>query len=85
MLFSDGTEELFFNIHQNNFIFDRQIDAINAIFGDINFTTHPQIQFKLSSPEGQVVLKDFSTVLSPKSGESSFTLTNMGYHYDNLM
>ena len=85
VLFSDGTEELFFNIHQNNFTFDRQIDAINAIFGDINFTTHPQIQFKLSSPEGQVVLKDFSTVLSPKSGESSFTLTNMGYHYDNLM
>lgn len=85
VFYSDGSEESLFNIHDNNFTFNRKVDAVNVLFGDTNFTTHPQVKFELYSAEGKVILNDFSAVLSPKSGPTSFSIVNPRYQYDNLM
>ena len=85
IFYSDGSEETLSNIHDQSVTFDRQIDAIKILFGDTNFTTHPIVELAQFGLEGKVLLNDFSAVISPKPGTSSYTFMNSHYQYDNLL
>jgi len=85
VLYLDGSEELFTNIHNDSMLFDKAIDVIQIDLGDINFSTHKAPTFEYFTQTGMTAFNDFKIVFTPKAGTSTINIVNPMYAFDNVM
>ena len=85
VLYQDGTDAVFSNIHSDSMVFDKPIDVIKIDLGDIHFTTHKALQFEYFTQTGMTKFDNFQLVFSPKVGSSTINIVNPLLAFDNVI
>ncbi|MGJ8630893.1 MAG: hybrid sensor histidine kinase/response regulator transcription factor [Glaciecola sp.] len=85
VLYQDGSEAFYSNIHHDSMIFDKAIDVIQIDLGDVNFSTHNSPQFEYFTQTGMTKFDDFKLVFSPKAGSSTINIVNPLSTFDNFI